>query len=140
MIAYAESSAVLTWLLGEPQELDVRRVLSNAERVVSSSLTTVECARTLARGVATEQLAPADELAALKLLDVVSSRWAILDMTGAVLVRARGRFPLEPLRTLDALHLATAVVFREALGSLTLVALDDRIRDNGRALGFETAP
>ena len=57
MIAYAETSAVLTWLLGETHETEVRRILGGAERVVSSSLTSVECARVLARGGARVSLA-----------------------------------------------------------------------------------
>ncbi len=58
MIVYAESSAVLTWLIGEAREATVRPLLADAERVVASTLTTVECARALARGVITERLDP----------------------------------------------------------------------------------
>jgi predicted nucleic acid-binding protein len=140
VIAYAESSAVLTWLLGEPGEEAVRRDLANADRVVASTLTKVECARALARGVVTERLGPADELAALQLLDMASASWVTLEMTGRVLDRARARFPHEPVRTLDALHLATAAMFHEAHGNLTMVSLDDRIRENAAALGFSVAP
>ena len=49
MILYAESSAVLAWLLGEPAGRDVRALLAKADRVVTSALTAVECARALAR-------------------------------------------------------------------------------------------
>ncbi len=140
MIAYAESSAVLNWLLGEPGDEAVRLLLADAERVVASTLTKVECARALARGVATERLGPADELAALQLLDMASASWVTLEMMGRVLDRARARFPHEPVRTLDALHLATAVMFHEAHGKLTMVSLDDRIRENAAALGLSVAP
>jgi predicted nucleic acid-binding protein len=140
VIAYAESSAVLTWLLGERREAGVRRVLASAERVVASTLTSLECARAIARGVITGRLRPADELVALHLLQRVSAAWVTLEMTGRVLDRARARFTHEPVRTLDALHLATAALFHEAHGSLTLVSLDERMRENGVALGFEVAP
>ncbi len=140
MIAYAESSAVLTWLLGEPQGATVRRLLADAERVVASTLTSVECARAVARGVISERLGPADELAALRLLDMVSASWVTLEMTGRVLDRACARFPHEPVRTLDALHLATAMMFHEAHGKLTMVSLDERIRDNAAGLGLSVAP
>jgi len=49
VIVYAESSAVLAWLLGEPSQNVVLEQLRGAERVVSSSLTALECARGLAR-------------------------------------------------------------------------------------------
>ncbi len=140
MIVYAESSAVLTWLIGEAREATVRPLLADAERVVASTLTTVECARALARGVITERLDPVDELAALKLLDMVSASWVTLEMTGRVLDRARARFPHEPVRTLDALHLATALMFHEAHGKLTMVSLDERIRENAAGLGLSVAP
>ena len=140
MIAYAESSAVLTWLLSERGEGEVRQLLTGADRVVASTLTAVECARALARGVVTECVSAKDELAALQMLDNVSRSWVTLELTGRVLDRARGRFPHEPVRTLDALHLATAVVFHEAHGALTMLSLDERVRENAVSLGFEVAP
>jgi hypothetical protein len=57
-----------------------------------------------------------------------------------VLLRARARVPQEPVCTLDALHLATALQFLEAAGTLTLISLDARIRDNAVALGLAVAP
>ena len=140
MIAYAESSAVLTWLLGEPGEGDVRQHLTDADRVVASTLTAVECARALARGVTTERVSAKDELAALQLLDTVARSWVTLELTGRVLDRARARFPHEPVRTLDALHLATAMVFHEAHGALTMLSLDQRVRENALSLGLEVVP
>ncbi len=140
MIVYAESSAVLAWLLGERSAVAVRKVLAEAERVVASALTPLECARAVARGVATGQLPEADARAAAHLLDEASRGWAVLEMTGSPLDRARQPFPAEPVRTLDAIHLASALEFREALGRLTLLSLDDRIRANATALGFTPAP
>ncbi len=140
MIAYAESSAVVAWLLGERRGEEVRRALAHSERVVSSTLTQVECARTLARGVASGCVGRGDELAALRLLDEAVATWAVLEMSGRVLTRARGSFPVEPVRTPDALHLATAMVFREAMAALVVVSLDDRIRANAAALGLPVIP
>lgn len=140
MIAYAESSAIMAWLLGERRGEEVRRALARSERVVSSTLTQVECARTLARGVASGRVGRGDELAALRLLDQAVATWTVLEMSGRVLTRARGTFPVEPVRTLDALHLATAMVFREALPDLVVVSLDDRIRANAEALGLRVIP
>ena len=51
MILYAESSAVLSWLLGEPAAPVVRRELASAELVLTSELTAVECRRGLVRAV-----------------------------------------------------------------------------------------
>ena len=140
MIVYAESSAVLSWLLGEAREGEVRHAMAGAERVVASSLTALECARALARGVTTGRVARTEQLAALQLLDMASSTWAVLEMTGRVLDRARAKFPREPVRTLDALHLATALIFHEAHGALTMVSLDEQIRHNAERLGLAVMP
>lgn len=140
MIAYAESSAILTWLLGESRAQSVRETLRGADDVVASTLTLVESARGLARAVALHRVDEAEELAALRLLDDEASDWVMHEMTGPVVARARAHFPREPVRTLDALHLATALLFREALGDLTVVSLDDRVRSNAGALGLPVAP
>lgn len=137
MIAYAESSAVLAWILGEPAGAAVRETLVRAERVVASTVTPLECARALERRAAAGQVSEADALAARSLLDGATRTWVLLEMTGPVPPRAARRFPAEPVRTLDAIHLATALEFHRAVGSLTMLSLDDRVRDNARLLGLE---
>ncbi len=47
MNLYAESSAVLAWLLDEPTAPGVRRLLGEAEVIVASDLTLIECDRVL---------------------------------------------------------------------------------------------
>jgi PIN domain nuclease of toxin-antitoxin system len=46
---YAESSAVLAWLLLEREGSRVDRLLTAAESVISSDLTLIECDRALLR-------------------------------------------------------------------------------------------
>ena len=140
MIVYAESSAVLAWLLGEADGKPVRRLLAEAERVVASTLTPLECARSLARGVATGRVKDGDELIARRLLDEASRGWALLEMSGSVMDRAARRFPAEPVRILDALHLASAAVFDEALDGVVVLSLDERIRANASAMGMKVSP
>jgi len=140
MIVYAESSAVLAWLLGEPSGGGVRRVLSGADRVVSSALTALESAGALARAHATGRVGRTEQLAALRLLDVAETGWDVHAVSDRVLARARAGFPEEPVRTLDAIHLATASLFRDAIGPMTLLSFDERIRSNARALGLEVGP
>jgi predicted nucleic acid-binding protein len=59
----------------------------------------------------------------------------ILDVDRDVLARVRRSFPSEPIRTLDAVHLATAKLLGEPR-SWTIVTRDARVRDNARALGY----
>lgn len=137
MNLYAESSAVLAWLIGEPAGEKSRVALEKATRVVASSLTVLECARAIARARSADRLTTTEELAALHLLDSAVAGWHVHDLSEDVLARARQRFPVEPIRSLDALHLATAAKFREALGEVTLLSLDERIRANAPGLGLK---
>jgi hypothetical protein len=61
-------------------------------------------------------------------------------MDAEVVDRARRPFPVEPIRTLDALHLSHALLVRSLAPELALLSLDRRVRKNGKALGFETIP
>jgi hypothetical protein len=54
--------------------------------------------------------------------------------------RARHRFPEEPVRALDAIHLASALAGRSGVAGLQLLSLDDRIRSAGEQLGFRLQP
>lgn len=54
--------------------------------------------------------------------------------------RARGEFPVEPIRSLDAIHLASVRVLDDELGGLDVASCDDRVRQNATALGFAVIP
>ncbi|MGH9857681.1 MAG: PIN domain-containing protein [Acidobacteriota bacterium] len=140
MNLYAESSAVLAWLLGEKDGARAYAELTAAELVVSSDLTVLECERALLRfrisGEVTEGVI-ADRQAALS---GASAGWHILHLIEEVLDRARLPFPAEPVRTMDAIHLASALVARSVIPGLALLSLDRRIRSNGRRLGFKVLP
>ena len=62
-----------------------------------------------------------------------------MSLTTGVLARAGGAFPVEPVRTLDAIHLATALAFSEAFPDLAILALDRRVLANAIALGLAAA-
>jgi len=47
---------------------------------------------------------------------------------------------VEPLRTLDALHVASVLAARSAIPNIALLSLDGRVRENGVALGFDVLP
>lgn len=140
MILYVESSAVLAWLLNEPDASAVLQQLRAAERVCTSVLTGVECARALTRARQMGRLTRVEELAASQLLATAEAGWDLFAMTDTVMTRARAPLPNDPVRTLDALHLATAMVLREHVGAVTILSLDDRIRGSAVALDFEVVP
>jgi predicted nucleic acid-binding protein len=137
---YAESSAVLAWLFGEPLAEDIREVLASEESVLTSDLTLIECDRTVARIVARGELSEADGATLRGELSIVSAQWVILRVDPEISARARYRFPKEPVRTLDALHLASALAAKAAAPDLVVLSLDEQVRANARSLGFELRP
>ena len=136
MNLYAESSAVLSWLLGEADNGRVRRALAQAGTIVSSDLTLIECDRALHRGVETE-IQSANRRA---LLNQAAAHWLVLKLFDEIVERSRRPFPVEPIRTLDAIHLASALVVRVAFPDLVVLSLDHRLRSSAHELGFEVLP
>lgn len=57
-----------------------------------------------------------------------------------MLRRAGEAFPVEPVRTLDAIHIATLQILDEALSEFEVATCDERVRDNAEALGFTVLP
>ncbi|MFN2399568.1 MAG: type II toxin-antitoxin system VapC family toxin [Gemmatimonadaceae bacterium] len=140
MIVYAESSAILSWLLGEWHGEAVRETLAGAELVLASELALLECHRVLLRATHTGHLGEGIATDLRATLSRAGQHWVTLAIDNDVLDRARRPFPAEPIRTLDAIHLASALVSRSAVPGVALLTLDDRIRSNGVQLGFEVVP
>ena len=140
MNLYAESSAILAWLLDEASALKIRQLLSAAETVVASDLTLIECDRVLLRATTLGELTEPEAADRRAHLTMASSHWHLLRIGPEIVERARQPFPTEPIRTLDAIHLASALVARSAVAGLELLSLDDRIRKAGRRVGLRVRP
>lgn len=136
---YVESSAVLALLLDEARGKDIAACLSDNVPVVTSALTFVECDRAFFRRIAISgnDAILEDRRAALASLGEI---WSIMPLEPPVLERARQAFPFEPVRALDALHMASALVARGAMPGLAFVSLDGRVRKVAPALGFNVLP
>jgi predicted nucleic acid-binding protein len=68
----------------------------------------------------------------------ILGRVTLIEMAPPVLARALEPFPT-PVRTLDALHLATLLHVSENYQRLTLASFDDRMRRAASALGIALA-
>ncbi|GMV43531.1 MAG: hypothetical protein AMXMBFR64_52470 [Myxococcales bacterium] len=140
MRLYAESSAVLAWLLGEPGGEQVRDLLAAAESVLASDLTLIECDRVLVRGAALGELAESAAMERHGALGAAAAHWHLLRVGVDTVERARRAFPKEPVRTLDALHLASALTAQSIFGEVHMLTLDQRVRENARLLGMTCLP
>lgn len=122
---YLDTSVALAHLLGEtkapPASLWQETLVSS--RLLEYELWTRIHARDLAHSHAEEVRA---------LLSAVG----LLELSPIVLARALEPFPV-PVRTLDALHLASMVYLRERDDSLTLASYDERLVRAARALEID---
>jgi predicted nucleic acid-binding protein len=134
MIAYLDASVALRLVLGEPGRLaEWERI----ESAVASALTEVECLRTLdrlsRRGSLSEDDVAARRTAVYRLLEAVE----VVDVARPVLRRASEPFPT-PLGTLDAIHLSTAIAWRDARNAdLTMATHDTALATAARAVGLQ---
>ena len=109
MIVYVDSSVVLRVVLRAAGSLSE---WNRIDRFVSSALLSVECLRTIHRLHVFEPLAD-DELAErIEATEKVLANVELVGLDRIVLERASGSFAL-PVKTLDAIHLATAILWRE---------------------------
>jgi predicted nucleic acid-binding protein len=128
LVIYVDSSALLKLVVDEPESAALEAWLSYRARVpvVSSELAKVEVLRACRR-VNAEALPQARAL--LAGLDLVRLSTDVIDSAAEVGDAA--------LRTLDAIHLASALSIREHLSAF--VAYDQRLLDAASVAGFEPA-
>jgi len=138
-VVYAETSAVLAWLLGDEPGPRARRVLNSADQVVTSVLTLLEATRGIMRAASERHITAVDASRLKGLLTRATAAWQLLEITPEIRVRAAERFPIEPVRTLDAIHLATALYFARVFSGLSVLTFDDRILANLEPLSFINA-
>jgi hypothetical protein len=131
---------VLAWLLGEPDGRRAALMLAGADLVTASDLTVLECSRALVRAVALSAI-PASRAARLAArLDGTAAHWRLMPISPDILARARRPFPTEPVRSLDAIHLASALELAGALGDVGVLSLDHRVRAAAGGLGLRVVP
>jgi predicted nucleic acid-binding protein len=138
-VVYAETSAVLAWLLEDEPRLRARSVIDSADQVVTSVLTLLEATRGILRAVNENHVTAAEASRISKLLAQTISGWQLLEITPDIRIRAGAPFPVEPVRTLDAIHLATALHFARIFPSLPVLTFDERILANLEPLGLTNA-
>ena len=103
---------------------------------MTSALTIAEAARAIIRARVGGRLNAEEERDAVQGLRVFARRCYVVGITDDILARVGRPFPVEPIRTLDALHLATAEELGEPPQLVTVVTRDGRVRNNAKALGY----
>jgi predicted nucleic acid-binding protein len=132
---YIDASVIVAATLDQPGALRGVRWAA----AVSSELIVAELLRTLDRLRLTSRI-PDAELAQLR--EAADRNLAQLDLipiNRAVLRRAGGAFP-GPVKTLDAIHLATALLWDEQTGEIVFLTLDRQLAHAARACGLTVYP
>jgi len=123
MATYLDSSAIVKLAVHEQESLALRRYLRRRRPLISSALARTEVLRAL--------LPAGDE--ALSRGHAVLQRLDLVRVNDRILTAAGGLRPPE-LRSLDAIHLATADELRDALSEL--ITYDDRMASAAKRLGY----
>jgi predicted nucleic acid-binding protein len=110
-------------------------IRARGERV-TSTLTVAEAARAFLRARLLGRITVQQQRAALLTLQRFARRCHVVSVTETILAHVGHPFPLEPIRTLDAIHLATAEALGEPPALVTIITRDVRVRDNAIALGY----
>jgi predicted nucleic acid-binding protein len=122
-VTYLDSSALVKLAVREPESRALRRYLARRRPLVCSALARVEVARALI---------PLGEQA-IRRGDEVLSRIDLVRINDRVLRAAAVLMPAE-LRSLDAIHLATAQLLGSELHRI--VTYDNRMVSAAKALGW----
>jgi predicted nucleic acid-binding protein len=134
VIAYIDTSALLRIVLREPDALEDLR---SYDTLVSSELIAVESPRTIDRLRLQGTLTTEEAAARVRALNDWLEAIDLVLLRSPVLSRASEPMPT-PLGTLDALHLATALIWRDRIGPLPLMAThDSALGLAARAFGFD---
>jgi uncharacterized protein len=123
---YLDSSAIVKLVVAEPESSALRRYLRRRKPYVSSALARAEVGRALL---------PSGP-AATRRGEAVLARIDLVRVSDTVLRAAGGLLP-EEMRTLDAIHLATAQQLGEDLGQI--VTYDARMKTVAEELGLKVA-
>ncbi len=132
MKAYVDTSVLLRIVLAEPKPLSEWRSIDLA---LTSELTRVEALRTIDRARIELRLSDIDVAERRALVLGTLDGFHVAELDRVVLGRAAEPFPTL-LRTLDAIHLATALLSRAAHQGLVFATHDAAQAIAARAVGF----
>lgn len=113
--AYFDTSAIVKRYVAEPSSPGAR-ALMRQYRILSSALTPIEALSAFVRRRAAGDLSERDYAAIVTRFDGDRQMWELLEVTPLVLDRAEELVRAEGLRTLDAIHVASALIVRSRAG------------------------
>ncbi len=143
MALYYDSSPILSAILEEERDFDLAAAWDNVTVRLSSNLLQIECIIGIRRAGGILNLSLDDEWIGrrIDLLDRYFDGIHFKIMDSSIEQIIRGNPAIARCRSLDAVHIATALYFKPNLDEpLRMGSLDQRLRKSARDLGFELFP
>ena len=139
MWAYFDTSALVKRYVDEPGRRQVQQLLRRHD-CVTSAILPVELRSALRRRVAERMLESSRVSEILKRVAADRAYWTIIEVGTEVLSGAEALVSVHPLRTLDAIHVASAQLFaaRLSISDLIFVSADQRQTEVASAIGLAT--
>jgi PIN domain. len=134
---YLETSAAFDLFFEKNEFQKIFTLIENQERVVTSILTFWEIRRILSRWSVGKKITESQKFKIFGNTERISKRWEVMEVSPRIQSRIGEKFPIEPVRTLDAIHLASALEFTQSFPELKILSFDRRILDNLEPLGLE---
>jgi predicted nucleic acid-binding protein len=126
MILYLDSSALVKRYVAEPGSPEVNEMIARAELVGTAIISRAEVSAALAKSVRIEALAQAEASVGLEALRHEWLDFVRVQVTEMVMARADTMAWIHNLRGYDAVQLAAAVLWQEAIGTTITMATFDR--------------
>ena len=141
MIAYLDACALVKLFLSEHFSRETAAFVSIAKTVGTSLITRAEIAAALAKAVRLRVLSAATGRAAQRAFDNEWQHIAKIQVTESLVTRAQSLAWEYDLRGYDAVQLASALTWQEALGMpVTLATFDRQLWEAGRRAGMRVWP
>lgn len=133
-IRYIETSALVAAIVEHDVSAD-QAIRGEGQRV-ASALTFAEARRAISVLGTMGRINAAAQRSALGRLRRLEAHVDVMPIGAEVLERIGKPFPVERVRSLDAIHLSTTELLDESPQLITVVTRDRRIIQNARAMGF----
>jgi uncharacterized protein len=137
--AYFDTSALVKRYVDEPGRREVQQLLRRHD-CVTSAILPVELRSALRRRVAERTLDSSHGSEILNRVAADRVYWTVIEVGTDVLNGAEALVSAHPLRTLDAIHVASAQLFagRLSIAELVFVSADRRQTEAASAIGLTT--
>ena len=135
--AYFDTSALVKRYVNEPGRREVLQLLRRHD-IVTSAILQVEVRSALRRRASEGTLDPARVAEILRRVASDRAYWTLVEVGSEVLAAAEALVATHPLRTLDAIHVASAQVFKNHLATTAFIfaSADGRQSATAAALGM----